>query len=244
MATKCRNCPLRSLDAFTGIADDKIAELERFKSGELRVSKGTQILLEGSNSPQIYTALRGQGLRYKCLSNGTRQVLNFVFPGDFLGLQAGVMKEMRHSVEATTEMVLCVFDRKEFYSFFRQNPERAYDITWIAATEEHFLGEALATVGQLDAVQRMAWAILRLHARADALGMLRNGALPMPYRQQDMADALGLSLVHTNKTLARLRDRQLATWSGGQIKIHDHETLRALAGMSIEESAREPRPLI
>ncbi|KAA9007952.1 Crp/Fnr family transcriptional regulator [Histidinibacterium aquaticum] len=243
MPTDCKNCPLRRKDIFLDMSEDEVAFTRKFKTGELRIGAGAQILLEGSNSPQLFTALSGQGLRYKTLPNGRRQVLNFVFPGAFLGLQAGVMKEMQHSVEATTEMVLCVFERRDFYQIFRNHPERAFDLTWLAASEEHFLGEALASVGQLPAVERMAWAILSLYEHADALGLLKNGAVPMPYRQQDLADALGLSLVHTNKTLARLRDRQLASWTEGWLKVHDIDALRQITGMDAE-SARAPRPLL
>ena len=243
MAVKCRNCPLRARDIFTDVDGDELAAIQRFKAGELKIGRGNQLLLEGSNSPQLYTALSGQGLRYKTLPDGRRQVLNFVFPGDLLGLQAGMMREMRHSVEATTEMLLCVFDRKEFYGFLKQNPDWAYNVIWLAAVEENFLGEALASVGQLPAAPRMAWGIARLYDRAEALGMLRDDAIPMPFRQQDLADALGLSLVHTNKTLARLRDRQLASWTDGWIKVHDYDGLVELAGVA-PESSREPRPLL
>lgn len=198
--------------------------------------------MEGSNAPQIYTALRGMGLRYKVLPNGRRQVVNFIFPGDFIGLQAGMIGEMGHSVEATTHMTLCVFDRKDFYDFFRSSTARAFDVTWIAASEEHFLGEALMTVGQRSALEGVAWAMVQLFRRGEARGMVQNDAMPFPFRQQDLADALGLSLVHTNKTLARLRERQLANWSDGKLVIHEIQKLADVAEMEISEL--RARPLI
>lgn len=199
--------------------------MQRFKVGELVVDAGAPILLEGSNSPQLFTALHGMGLRYKFLENGRRQVVNMIMPGDFIGLQAGIMGEMGHSVEATTKMTLCVFDRSEIWAFFRDNPKRAFAITWLAAVEEHFLGEALATLGQRDALQSVAWALTRLYQRGDALGLVNNGRMPLPYRQQDLADALGLSLVHTNKTLAVLKNRQLAHWNEGMLSVSDVDAL-------------------
>ena len=99
--------------------------MQRFKVGELTVDPQTTILMEGSNSPQLFTALHGLGLRYKLLEDGSRQVINFVFPGDFLGLQAGVMGEMGHSVEASSRMTLCVFDRAELWSLFKSHPDVA-----------------------------------------------------------------------------------------------------------------------
>ena len=242
MVTKCMNCPLRKHDLFADMCTADIEVLQRFKAGERNVEAGTTILTEGSNSPQLYTALRGMGLRSKLLSNGRRQVVNFVLPGDFIGLQAGLMGEMGHSVEATTDMTLCVFDKRALKDFFRENPDRAYDLTWLASTEEHFLGDALAAVGQRTAVQAVAWALTRVFMRGKRLAMVIGNTMPLPFRQQDLADALGLSLVHTNKTLARLRERQLVRWMDGELRIPN---LGDLARVAMIERLKLPeRPLI
>ncbi|MEB8387812.1 Crp/Fnr family transcriptional regulator [Rhodobacteraceae bacterium KMM 6894] len=240
MATKCAHCPLRRSDLFVPHTDDDTRFMQRFKVGELAIDPGTTLLMEGSNSPQIFTALRGMGLRYKTLENGRRQVLNFVFPGDFIGLQAAVMAEMQHSVQASSAMTLCVFDRSEFWSFFKAHPSRAFDLTWLAAVSEHFMGETLTSVGQRDATERVAWALAKIMQRGIALGLAVDRAMPLPYRQQDLADALGLSLVHTNKTLAKLRDRQLANWSDGSLTVHDTTKLMRLAGMEPEDPQQRP----
>lgn len=242
MATKCQNCPLRNKPLFTPFTEEDMRYMERFKVGELTVDPGTPILLEGSNSPQLYTALRGMAIRSKGLPNGRRQVVNFVFPGDFIGLQAGVMREMKHSVTASSAMTMCVFDRSEFWNFLIAHPKRAFDMTWLAAVEEHLLGEALTTVGQRTALEAVAWALLRMYTRCEAIGLVRNHSIPLPFKQQDLADALGLSLVHTNKTLGKLRDRQLANWADGQLSIADPEALAAVAEVDITKE--QIRPLI
>lgn len=242
MRVDCAACPLRKKDHFTPMTRDEVLFMQDFKVGELEIQRGTVILLEGSNSPQLFTVLSGMGLRYKTLHDGNRQVLNFLFPGDFLGLQAGLMEEMQHSVEASTRMTLCVFDRKSLWRLFRDHPARAFDITWIASAAEHFLGDALATVGQKDAEARIAWALVRIFAKCRALGMVTGNTCPLPFRQQDMADALGLSLVHTNKTLARFRERQLAVWQAGQLRVPDVGRLAEI-GM-VDETEPPRRPLI
>ncbi len=242
MTTRCRNCPLRSLKIFAPMSAQDVEAMQRFKVGELVVEPGTQLLMEGSNSPQLFTALSGQGIRYKTLANGRRQVINFIFPGDLLGLQAAVMAEMQHSAEATTDMVLCVFDRSEFFNIVRSHSERAYDMIWASAVEEHFLGEELATLGQRKAIERVAWSIARIWNRLTALGLEQNGTVPLPHRQQDLADAMGLSLVHTNKTLAKLRSRQIAHWNDGTLSVSDWATLLKLAHLAPNVSA-PVRPL-
>jgi len=216
--------------------------MQRFKSGELKIDPGTPILMEGSNSPQLFTALRGMGLRSKLLPDGRRQVVNFVLPGDFIGLQAGVMGEMKHSVEATTSMVLCVFDRSELWTLFKTHPARAYDLTWLAAVEEHFLGDALTSVGQMSAIERMCWGLLRFYRRCEGLNLVKGNHCPFPFRQQDLADTLGLSLVHTNKTLMKLRDRQIVSLQDGTLSIMDPDEMRAMSGM--DEDVPSHRPLL
>ncbi|WP_334191799.1 Crp/Fnr family transcriptional regulator [Pararhodobacter sp.] len=238
--TACRNCPLRKRSLFLPFTEEELSFMESFKTGELKVDPRTTILLEGSNAPQLYTVLDGMGTRYTTLENGKRQVINFLFPGDFVGLQAGIMGEMKHSVEASTQMTLCVFRRDDLWEVFRRYPERAYDLTWIGAVEEHFLGETIASLGQRDATQRIAWALVRIWERLKAVGLETDGIVPLPFRQQDLADSLGLSLVHTNKTLKALRDIGLAQWSDGQLELLKIQDLAALAMIDLERPQARP----
>ena len=240
MTTPCDKCPLRKQPLFVPFTDEELKFMMGFKTGELVVTAGTTILMEGSNSPQLYTVFSGMGTRYTTLENGRRQVINFLFPGDFIGLQAGLMGEMKHSVAATTEMVLCVFRRNDLWNLFRNQPDRAYDLTWIAAVEEHFLGETIATLGQRDATEKVAWALARIWKRLSALGLVVNGAAALPFRQHELADALGLSPVHTNRTVAILREMGLVVWKRGQMNILDPVRLFALAGLVLDSEERRP----
>jgi len=243
MPFDCRNCPLRRLDVFEEFSEDEVRFMEGFKAGELEVGPGTPILVEGARSPQLFTVLSGLGLRYKTLEDGRRQVINFVMPGDFLGLQAAVGGEMGHSVEAATDMRLCVFRRSDIWTLFKNHPDRAYDVTWIAATEEHFLGESLASIGQRSAIERIAWGLVQIWTRAGDLDLLKNDTLLFPFRQQDLADTLGLSLVHTNKTLAKLKERGLVAWTDRRLRVLDVEALERMALMDRSEIHRK-RPLM
>lgn len=240
MSTDCKTCPLRKLDMFDDFSADEVAFMQRFKTGELEAQPGIEIMVEGTSSTHLFTCLTGMGVRYKTLEGGQRQVIGFVMPGDFVGLQAGVMSEMTHSVEATTRMRLCTFNRSDLWTLFKRQPERAYDITRAAALEETLLGSALAVVGQLPARAKVAWALHSFYTRLRALKLGSNGTVPMPFRQQDFADALGLSLVHTNKTLARLREDQVVTWSDQTLTIHSLDRLETIATINPEAATRRP----
>ncbi len=240
MTTDCLNCPLRKRAAFEPFTAAELAFMRRFKAGELTVGPRTTILLQGSSSPQIFTALSGWGVRYTLLPDGGRQVVNFVMPGDLVGLQAGLLGEMQHSVDSLTDMTLCVFARADLWELFKNNPSRAYDLTWLAAREEHFLGDLLTSVGRRTGLARVAWGLVVLYRRARLRELAREGVLPMPFRQQDLADAFGLSLVHTNKTLGQLRARGLIAVGGGELKLLDLPALEAIAKLEPEVESRRP----
>jgi len=238
--TDCKDCPLRCKPLFVPMSDTELAFMRRFKSGEVSYLPGQDVVSQGEKSPTLQTVLSGMAVRSIMLEDGRRQVINFVFPGDLLGLQSGLMGENRHSVTAVSDMTVCTFPRGKVWDLFANQPERAYDLTWIAAVEEHFLGETLATLGQRDAQERVAWALVRIWRRLVALGLEQGGSVPFPFRQQDLADALGLSLVHTNKTLMALRKAGLASWVDGYLDINDRAKLAAYAGSAPEPLDRRP----
>ncbi len=212
-----------------------------FRAGDVHVAPGVALYHEGDETEYFYTAREGQGVRVKHLPNGERQVVNFIFPGDVVGLQAMLSGAAANSAIAASPMVLCRFEKRKLHELYRNSPQRAYALTWIAAAEEHFLGETIATLGQRTALQRMAWALLKIYNRLSAVGLaLPNGAVPFPFRQRDLADAMGLSLVHTNKTLARLR--RFAIWEKGSLRLVDAP---ALAELALTDCALPPdRPLL
>lgn len=119
----CEKCPLHPRPVFRQLADDELSFVSQFKKGELSVDKGGTVLAEGTRNPHLYTILSGWGFRYKLLSDGRRQIVNFVMPGDMIGLQGTLMGEMQHTVEALSPMLMCVFERDELMSLFRVGPE-------------------------------------------------------------------------------------------------------------------------
>jgi CRP-like cAMP-binding protein len=222
-------CPLRPLRIFRDFEPEELEFVSRFKMGELSVEKGATVLVEGSHSAHLYTVLSGWGFRYKLLSDGRRQILNYLMPGDLIGLQGSLMGEMQHSVEALSPMLLCMFEREQLHELYRKHPGLGYDVTWIASHEERILDENLLSIGRRTALERAAYLLALLSSRARSVGLVERGAIIVPVTQQHVADTLGLSLVHTNKTIRKLMDRKLVRWREGGCEILDPEGLQDLA---------------
>jgi len=227
---------------FRAFTPEELRFVSGFKRGELVIEPGALILSEGAHSAQLFTLLSGWAFRYKTLEDGRRQILNYLLPGDLVGLQGSVMGEMEHSVEALSAVVLCVFQRDNLPELFRNHPGLGFDITWLASREERMLDENLLSLGRRSALERAAYLIAFIHQRATAVGMAGSARLRIPLTQQHVADTLGLSIVHTNKTLKRLAKLGLLRWHDRACEVLDPDGLMDLAGW--EGLAEGPRPLI
>ena len=225
----CEKCPLRPLPQFREFEPEELSFVSRFKRGELAVERGATVLVEGSHSAHLYTVLSGWGFRYKLMSDGRRQILNYLLPGDLIGLQGSLMGEMQHSVETLSPMILCVFERGQLMSLYREHPELGYDLTWLASREESILDEHLLSVGRRTAMERLSYLIAFLVDRARAAGIVDGSSPTLPITQTHVADTLGLSLVHTNKTIRKLADRKLLRWAERGCEVIDGDGLAQLA---------------
>ena len=117
-----------------------------------------------------------------------------------------------------------------------------HDLTWIAANEKSILGEFLVSVGQRTASERVAFLLLNLFQRARTAGLVSDNAVELPITQHDVADTIGFSLVHTNKTIGRLKRSGTFNWTGQLLTVLDEERLAELANRPSGPTG--PRPFI
>ena len=239
----CEKCPMRGKEVLRDFTETELAFVAEFKSGELNVESGTNILLQGANSAHLYTVLSGWAFRYKTLPDGRRQILNYALPADLLGLQGSIADEMQHSIEALTDMLLCVFPREKLWGLYSGHPALAFDVTWLAAREEQILDENLLNVGRRSALERVAYLLLHLFGRGEEVGLTKGNSISFPFTQQHVADTLGMSLVHTNKTLKRLAATKTMRWKDRRFEVLDRKALAELAGYE-QPSRRTKRPFI
>jgi CRP/FNR family transcriptional regulator, anaerobic regulatory protein len=240
--TPCELCPLRKRPGLREFSREELEFVKTFKVDELRVESGISFLREGTRSEHLYTILKGWAFRYKVLDDGRRQILNYALPADMVGLQGTLMREMQHSVEALTPLVLCVFPRSKLWDLYSRLPSLAFDVTWLAAREEQLIDEHLVSLGRRTALERTAFLLLHLFLRAEEAGLVKDACIQFPFTQQHVADTLGMSLVHTNKTLKRLFLTKAVRWKDRIFEVLDRTTLVKIAGSSVNQHV--PRPFI
>ncbi len=240
MRVSCFQCELRACGAFKPVSDMELAFINEMKRDHLRLDAGTEFIAAGRDQAELYTLYAGWAFRHKTLPDGRRQILNVHLPGDLIGLQGAMFEAPAYSVEALTEVELCLLPRRKIWSLFENMPELSFDVTWLGAREESHVDEHLTSAGRRSATERIAALIIMLYKRLDALGMVVNGAMPFPLTQQHIADTLGLSLVHTNKSLAKLRRLGMFAQTNGTLLLSNPRALESLAQHFDEETPKRP----
>jgi CRP-like cAMP-binding protein len=226
---------------------DEIALVQSLKRRELSVGPGELLIQEGQSEAALFTLLTGWAYRFKTLSDGRRQILNFLLPGDFIGVQQKMVAVAAHGVMSLTHAVLCVFQRDALWELHRQSPAMGFNVTWLSAREESLVDEGLLSVGRRSAEGRISALLMLLFKRA-AGRQMDGGAdgVPFPLTQQHVADALGLSLVHTNKTMRKLERGGLYHIAHARLHILDAAKLMSHADIyeRISSQTTVSRPVV
>ncbi len=227
---------------FKERSGEEVDFIQSFKGGEQHAPAGTTILNENQHGTRLFTVLSGWVFRFRTLEGNRRQIINFGLPGDFLGLQATLDDMMSHGIETLTSVTLCHFERDRLWELYQNHPRLAYDMTWLAAQQERTFEEQLLTLGQRTAFERVAYLLWHLFDRGRHVGLVTDNTLELPIRQQHIADTLGLSLVHTNKTLQKIREDGAIAIK--ERALHVIDEARLIDHGRVERSLWGPRPLL
>lgn len=229
------------LNSFMQLSADEVAVLQALEQRRRRVEARQDIILAGAWHDLIFIVQEGWAYRYKLLADGRRQVLNFILPGDFIGLRTEWMPCVAHSYETVTAVALSEVPAERVFELWRKVPRLGTALAWAAAREEAMLAERVISIGRRSAYERIAHLIIELLHRLQSVELAGTRSYELPVTQEVMADALGLSVVHVNRTLQRLRRQGLITFQRRRIVIRDLDGLAAASGF--EEEYLRPPPL-
>lgn len=237
----CVDCPLQRCEGLRELREDHLRYMGEFKNGEVRGKRGATVIAQNEQSDKLYTVLEGLLIRYRRLEDGRRQITNFMFPGDLVGLQAAFDEPTPHGVEVLIPARLCQFPRDGFSDLVSAHPELGFDLTWMAAREEIILEEHLVAVGRRSASERVAYLAVWLVERGAAVGLSSaQNTLEIPIRQGQIADMLGLSLVHTNRTVKSLAREDIVHWTPSSIHIPDLDRAAKHAHFRLRPEREKP----
>lgn len=220
------NSPLtRKLSAFVALSVDELAVLERLHLRRRSFKAGRDLVHQGQTKQVAYILSSGWVCSYKLQPDGTRQIVDFQIPGDFLGLRSVLLRTSDHSFEPIVDIQAVEVPMKDLIEAFTQTPRLATAILWAASRDEAMVVEHLVNLGRREADARMAHFLLEMGMRLTLVGLGSKTGYDCPLTQYQLADALGLSAVHVNRVLRQLREAGLVTFKKHHVTFDDYDGL-------------------
>lgn len=220
----------RKLSAFVQLSHNDLTVMSDLYRRRRKFAAGSDMIHQGQTNHRAYVLASGWAASYKILVDGTRQIVDFQIPGDFIGLRSVLFRTSDHNVQPITAVLASEVEKTDLLDAFTRTPRLATAVLWAASRDEAMVVEHLANLGRRSASVRMAHFLLELGARLRLVGMANRIGYDCPLSQYLLADALGLSAVHVNRVLRDLREAGLVTFQKGRVVFGDYEALVAFAG--------------
>ena len=224
----------RKLSGFFTPSDAITEELLRLCSEVRMFAAKERIVAAGKPYSGIYLIKSGWAVRSRMLENGSRQIVNVAMAGDLLCLNALIFDSSDFDVVAQTRTVMFVLQVDRLRALLGRDPTLAAALFWVTAHEESILAERIVSLGRRNARTRTAHVLCEILARLEIIapetGARTADNILIPLTQEDFADILGTSLVHTNKTLRALERDGILTFRQGLLRVDDRPRLEATAG--------------
>ena len=219
---------LLRLGAFMELTEAERQSLHRLVDTTVVVKKRRDLVVDGYEYRKLCFVEDGFAVRYKLLRNGKRQVLNVIMPGDVVGLPGSFLDRAASSVVSVTEMKLHVCSLDAYVQLCHRQPKFGLALGWLAVHEAALYAEHVTDAGRRSPRERLARFLLEIHSRLAAVGRASEPEFELPFSQEVMGDALGLSVPHLNRTLAQLRNEGLLTFKNRRVQFTDLKGMQLL----------------
>ena len=220
---------LLKLRARDEISPEEEAAL-RDAVGEVRDHPADRVIIrEGQELTTSTLLLEGLVCRYKDLRNAERQITALHVPGDFVDLHSFTLKHLDHNIMTLTPCRVALFPHTRLTEITETLPHLTR-LLWFSTTLDAAIQrEWELSLGRRTAVAKAAHLICELRMRLGVIGMADESGFALPITQTELAECIGLTAVHVNRTLRELRERGLLEFRRGDVKILDLKGLEKLA---------------
>ena len=214
-------------------ARDQLSETEKSAlmaaAGDKRTyAAGTDIVRQGDRPNFSTLVLSGMTARYSTVEDGGRQITGLHIAGDFVDLHSFPLKLMDHSVSAIYTCIIAVFPHAGLLQITEKLPHLTRMLWLITLLDGAIHRQWMVAKGRLTADEHMANFFCEQFMRARIAGLTDGSRFDLPLTQTQLGDALGLSIVHTNRTLQRLRRTGAVDWQDGIVEVRDWDVLSDL----------------
>ena len=222
----CDTCGARPFSVCASLNPEDMAVLDAIAE-QLSLQADAVLVREGDPANSVFNITSGSVRLYKLLADGRRQIIGFLFAGDFIGLAAG--DEYGFSAEAIEPTTACRFRKTDYQAAVRSRPALEAALLDRAMNELAAAQKQMLLLGRKTARERLASFLLDLPGR-DPMRPLRDNRVRLPMTRAEMADYLGLTIETVSRELTKLKNAQvIQALSLHEIEVERPDRLQELA---------------
>lgn len=214
---------------------DTLDEREKTKLRSLvtrdrRIAAQEDIVKEGDQPTTSCLLLEGFAARYTITGDGQRQLTSLHVPGEFIDLHAFMVKTMDHGIVALSPCRIAIAEHSALKELTETEPHLTR-LLWLDSLVQSAISRQwLVAMGRRTRAAHLAHIICELYLRLQVVKRVDANSFHFPLSQMQMADVMGLSLVHMNRVIQELRGEEFLTWAKDRITIIDWNRLQRFAG--------------
>jgi CRP-like cAMP-binding protein len=197
------------------------------------VRAGGELASEGEPTEPVILVLDGWVASWKMMRDGRRQIIDIALPMDLLTPLSGSGETSWCGVEALTPGLVAPAPVEAFGAEDEAQERGGTALRNLAAAACARQAERMLRMGQANAYERVAYALLELYVRLEAIGRARNSRFRLPITQQRLGEYTGLSSVHVCRTLHRLADDGVLAQTGHTVVLRDFDRLLRITGINL-----------
>lgn len=207
---------------------DDVLAIQQLPIHSKRVAAHHRFVRDGDRPSESCLIMEGFAFRSKLTPDGNRQILSIDVPGDIPDLQSLHLHVMDHDLTTLSDCTLGFIPHNALRELVRRRPNVSAALWRETLIDSAIFREWIVNVGCKPALPRMAHLLAEIHARLDMIGRAANGSFELPITQIELADCLGLSVVHLNRTLQQLRHEGLVATERKSFCLLQKERLEEL----------------
>lgn len=221
---------LRKLSLWSELEHDDWNSLAALCSNCREIPKKRYVSRDGDRLEKFPIVVNGWAARYQILRNGSRQITGLLLPGDFCYFDAAPCGTAYEEIVAISHCTVAYAGHAAFERAMCVRPQVALAVQRYGRFETAVLSSWIVNVGRRDAVERVAHLICEAKKRLELVGLVEGDSFHFPLTQEDLADILGLTPVHTNRKLQQLRQEGVIALKSKELTILDQAGLEQIAG--------------
>jgi CRP-like cAMP-binding protein len=211
----------RKFESIAGLTQHQREALDGLTGVRKQLKAGEIVVAEGARPSCVTLLVAGMLCRYKVLQGGERQIMAVHTPGDIPDMQSIHISRMDHTLAAVAPSTIILLPHPLVRAFFDRHPDIAALCWRDTLIDAAIFREWMVGLGRRDAYSRMARFFCEIFVKMRVVGLADGNSCDLPLTQTDLADSLGLSSVHVNRTLQELRAAGLADLRRGTLSVEN-----------------------